>query len=174
MKNSSPKSLFVKIAGYADTIETLIASIAFVFMCIFVLTTVVYRYVLKQPISWSEEASRYLMITGIFVAMPVAVRDHVHLGIEVFINLLPRTGRRIAHIFSDIITLIAYIAIDCACFQFVLKTLSGNQTSPAMHIPMVYIYIVINIGFVLATIVQISNMIIEYRISPNEIEEVSK
>lgn len=172
MNSSSKESLFVKIARYADTIETLIASTAFVFMCIFVLTTIVYRYVLRQPISWSEEASRYLMITGIFVAMPVAVRDHVHLGVEVFINILPKTVRRIAHIFSDIVTLTAYIAIDYACFQFVLKTLAGNQTSPAMHIPMVYIYIVINIGFVLATIVQISNMVIEYHVSPNKVEEV--
>jgi len=131
-------------------------------MCIFVLTTVVYRYVLRQPISWTEEASRYLMIVGIFVAMPVAVRDHVHLGVDIFINLLPKAGKKLAHLFSDLVTLAAYVAIDYACYLFVVKAIAGNQTSPAMHIPMVWMYIVIMIGFVLATIVQLTNMIEEH------------
>lgn len=175
MKGSSKESLFVKVARYADAVETFIASVAFVFMCVFVLTTVVYRYVLKQPISWSEEASRYLMITGIFVAMPVAVRDHVHLGVEVFIKLLPKAGQRLARLFSDFVTLMAYVAIDYACFRFVLKTLAGNQTSPAMHIPMVYIYIVINLGFVLATVVQVSNMAMEHLpLKPSDEKEALK
>ena len=65
------KGILARIGQYADRIETAVASIAFAFMCLFVLTTIVYRYVLRQPISWTEEASRYLMITGIFVAMPV-------------------------------------------------------------------------------------------------------
>ena len=54
------------------------------------------------------------------------------------------------------------MAIDYACYLFVVKTLSGNQASPAMHIPMVVIYSVIFFGFILATIVQISNMVVEY------------
>lgn len=155
-------NLVSRIGRYAATAETAIASIAFAFMCVFVLTTVVYRYVLRQPISWSEEASRYLMIVGIFVAMPVAVRDHVHLGVDVFINLLPKTGKKIARFFSDIITLAAYAAIDYACFLFVAKAMGGNQTSPAMHIPMVWMYAVIMVGFILATIVQLTNMIEGY------------
>lgn len=155
-------NLVSKIGKYANQAETAIASIAFLFMCIFVLTTVVYRYVLRQPISWSEEASRYLMIVGIFVAMPVAVRDHVHLGVDVFINCLPAAGKKIARVFSDIITLIAYIAIDYACFLFASQAMGRNQMSPAMHIPMVWMYVVIMIGFILATIVQLTNMVEEY------------
>lgn len=161
--DKSPKTnIILKIGQCADRIETAIASIAFVFMCVFVLTTVIYRYVLREPILWSEEASRYLMIMGIFVAMPVAVRDHVHLGVDIFINMLPKVGQKMAHIFSDVITLIAYLAIDYACYLFVVKTLRGNQASPAMHIPMAAVYGVIFLGFILATIVQITNMVADY------------
>ena len=161
--DKSPKTnIILKIGQCAGRVETAIASIAFVFMCIFVLTTVLYRYVLREPILWSEEASRYLMITGIFVAMPVAVRDHVHLGVDIFINMLPKGGQKMAHIFSDMITLIAYLAIDYACCLFLIKTLKGNQASPAMHIPMAAVYGVIFLGFLLATIVQITNMAAEY------------
>lgn len=101
------KGFLAKIGQYADRIETAVASIAFAFMCLFVLVTIVFRYVLRQPISWTEEASRYLMITGIFVAMPVAVRSHVHLGVDLFINLLPKGGKRFAEFFSDAITIIS-------------------------------------------------------------------
>lgn len=167
-------NLVSKIGRYATMAETAIASIAFAFMCVFVLTTVVYRYVLRQPISWSEEASRYLMIVGIFVAMPVAVRDHVHLGVDVFINLLPNTGKKIARFFSDIITLAAYAAIDYACLLFVVKATGGNQTSPAMHIPMVWMYSIIMVGFILATIVQLTNMIEEYYVRGRRTAEEEK
>ncbi|MGE4353809.1 MAG: TRAP transporter small permease [Oscillospiraceae bacterium] len=162
MVDPQKKSVISRIGQFADTVETFIASVAFVFMCIFVLTTIVYRYALHEPISWTEEASRYLMITGIFIAMPIAVRDHVHLGVDLFINLLPNKGREIARILSDIITLIAYLAIDFACYKFVVKALAGSQTSPAMHIPIVIIYIIIIIGFILGTIAQFTNMVAEY------------
>lgn len=168
------ENFITKIGKYADAAETAIASVAFIFMCIFVLTTIVYRYVLREPISWTEEASRYLMIVGIFVAMPVAVRDHVHLGVDIFISLLPDAGKKVAHIFSDIVTLLAYLAIDYSCYLFVVKTLAGNQTSPAMHIPMYWIYLVIMIGFILATIVQLTNMITEYTGTLPSVEEANK
>lgn len=100
VRKINEKRILAKIGQYADRIETAVASIAFAFMCLFVLVTIVFRYVLRQPISWTEEASRYLMITGIFVAMPVAVRSHVHLGVDLFINLLPKGGKRFAGFFS--------------------------------------------------------------------------
>lgn len=106
------ENFITKISRYADAVEVAIASVAFAFMCIFVLTTIVYRYILHEPISWTEEASRYLMIVGIFFAMPVAVRDHVHLGVDIFIGLIPVAGKKIVHVFSDIVTLLAYLAID--------------------------------------------------------------
>ena len=159
------KGFLAKIGQYADRIETAVASIAFAFMCLFVLVTIVFRYVLRQPISWTEEASRYLMITGIFVAMPV---------VDLFINLLPKGGKRFAEFFSDAITLLAYIAIDYACYLFVVKALAGSQTSPAMHIPMVIMYIIIMVGFVLATVAQLANMVEEYVHHTTETEEAEK
>ena len=164
------KNVFARIGDTAEKVETLIASIAFVFMCIFVLTTIVYRYILRQPIQWTEEASRYLMITAIFVGMPIAVRNHVHLGVDIFINLLPAKVKKAGQFFSDCITLIAYAAITYACWLFVLKALGQNQTSPGMHIPIVWMYIIIMVGMLLATIVQITNMISDYFVKkPSEI-----
>lgn len=174
------QSIFAKIGKIAEKIEILIASIAFVFMCLFVLTTIVYRYILKQPIQWTEEASRYLMITAIFITMPIAVKYHVHLGVDIFINLLPKSIRIAANLFSDFVTLAAYIATSYACLLFVLKALGQNQTSPGMHIPIVWMYIVIMAGMILATISQISNMLSTYLIkstinqNTTEIKEESK
>lgn len=167
------KNIFFRIGDVAMRAETAIASVAFSLMCVFVLMTIVYRYVLKAPIMWTEEASRYLMITGIFIAMPVAVREHVHLGVDIVINAVPKASRKIFHIFSDFVTLAAYVAIDYACYLFVAKAMAGSQTSPAMHMPMVWIYAVILTGFILGTIVQVTNMLGAYikKTPPND-EEV--
>ena len=69
---------------------------------------------------------------------------------------------------------LAYIAIDYACYLFVIKALAGSQTSPAMHIPMVIMYIIIMVGFVLATVAQLANMVEEYVHHTTETEEAEK
>ena len=88
--------------------------------------------------------------------------------------MLPKGGKRFAEFFSDAITLLAYIAIDYACYLFVIKALAGSQTSPAMHIPMVIMYIIIMVGFVLATVAQLANMVEEYVHHTTETEEAEK
>ncbi len=163
--------IFSRIYKVVSSAETAIACIAFALMCLAVLTTIVYRFILQEPMLWAEELSRYLMIVGIFVAMPVAIRDHVHLGVDMFIAKLPGRMHMIAKFISDCITLAAYIAICIACYMFLERTLAGSQMSPAMHIPMAIMYGIIFFGFVTGTISQIMNMIDDYFTKKTEAEK---
>ncbi|WP_101910317.1 TRAP transporter small permease [Marasmitruncus massiliensis] len=160
MKGNEKKNLLRRISRSFDMVESTVALLSFLAMFIFVLITIIYRYLLHLPLLWTEESARYMMITGIFFGMSIAVRENAHLGVDIFINLLPKQSKKSVRLFSDIITLIAYLAILYSTYLFMAKTFAGNQTSPALKLPMYMIYGVIYAGFLLATIEQIIKIIL--------------
>jgi TRAP-type C4-dicarboxylate transport system permease small subunit len=50
---------------------------------------VVARYVFDIPLSWSEEAARYLLIWLAMIGSAMALRTKGHIQIETFVNLMP-------------------------------------------------------------------------------------
>ena len=51
---------------------------------------VIMRYVFSSASSWSEELIRFIFIWCSFMAAAIGVREGIHIGINIFVNLLPR------------------------------------------------------------------------------------
>jgi TRAP-type C4-dicarboxylate transport system permease small subunit len=51
---------------------------------------VVFRYVLRQPLFWSEELPRYLLIWMSFLAAALAQKTEAHINITLCLTWLPR------------------------------------------------------------------------------------
>jgi TRAP-type C4-dicarboxylate transport system permease small subunit len=58
-------------------------------MTIVVLLGVFFRYVMRQPLSWSEEVARYLMIWAASLAVSIGIMRREHLGITFLIGKFP-------------------------------------------------------------------------------------
>ncbi|MCX5907053.1 MAG: TRAP transporter small permease [Deltaproteobacteria bacterium] len=63
-------------------------------MTITVFLQVIYRYVLTQSLSWSEELARYLFAWISLLGAALAVKKRGHFGLELFYEMLSRRGRR--------------------------------------------------------------------------------
>lgn len=61
----------------------LAANVAVVFL------SVVMRYVFHSPIEWAEEVARALMVTLVFLGIATSSAKDSHIGIDVFVNILP-------------------------------------------------------------------------------------
>ena len=61
-----------------------------VVMTISVLAGVFFRYVLKSPLGWSEELSRYVMIWMALLSVALCIWRQEHVGVTMFIKKLPR------------------------------------------------------------------------------------
>ncbi|MBS3918195.1 MAG: TRAP transporter small permease subunit [Deltaproteobacteria bacterium] len=59
-------------------------------MTVSVLLGVLFRYVLKAPLPWSEEMARYLMIWGVSLGASIAFREGSHVGITILVDRLNR------------------------------------------------------------------------------------
>jgi len=103
-------------------------------MTLSVLLGVLFRYVLKDSLSWSEELARYLMIWCACLGAAVAYREGSHFAITLIINKfhgnLGRVLTRIAQL-----TVFIFVAIVAVEGIILLSGLEG-QTTPAMQIPM--------------------------------------
>ena len=74
-------------------------------MVLLVFGNVVLRYGFDSGITLSEELSRWLFVWLTFVGAAVAMREHGHLGMDSFVQKLPKVGKQICLVLSILIML---------------------------------------------------------------------
>lgn len=73
-------------------------------MTVVVVVGVFFRYVLRNPLGWSEELARYLMVWGALLAVSVAIQTREHVGITIVMERVPvRFARVIAILTKGVI-----------------------------------------------------------------------
>jgi TRAP-type C4-dicarboxylate transport system permease small subunit len=113
---------------------------------------VVGRYVFSSPISWGEEVMLYLMIVGVFIAVPAVTWDGAHLRMDLLARALPPLGRRIIETLADLISLAVAGLFVYVSVPIVLQLAEFNQRSDAAEIPVAIPQSAIPIGFALVAI----------------------
>lgn len=124
---------------------------------------VVMRYVAKSPLSWSEEASRYMFIWMIYIGVSYGVKQGRHIKVDFIMGLFPAPIKNAILIISDLIFMGFSLYIIVAGSGIASKILSLGQRSPAMGVQMGYIYLATVIGFSLTFIRLLQNFIIRLK-----------
>lgn len=133
-------------------IEEIITIFCFSAMSIITLVAVFFRYVLNSPITWSEEAARYLMVWGICIGISIATEKKAHLGIDVFVSFAPPKARRCLEIVSGILLTLVYIMVLALSVLFVSSAMKLGNVTPLLRIPFWMVYLALPIGFGLSVI----------------------
>ncbi len=116
-------------------------------MCVILLQTFT-RYVVFYSLPWSEELSRYLFVALVCLGINVGVTKDLMIRID---NIDARLSERAKHWFA-----VGRLAIELVVSVFLLISsfdiirIGKFQKSPALQIPMHYIYALMAIGFGLA------------------------
>jgi TRAP-type C4-dicarboxylate transport system permease small subunit len=120
------------------------------FLVLVVVASVLFRYVLLSPLSWSEEVGRYVMIWLGFLAASIAVRQGLHVGVD-FVVQRVRPGiavwlRGLARAVT-----IGFLLIVMG-YGFILVTNLWDQWSPVLSVRMTWPYLAIPVGSLLMLI----------------------
>ena len=113
-------------------------------MTILVFSSVVLRYVLNSPVTWSEELASLLFAWLTFVGAYVGFRTHSHIRIDTLTMFLPaglRSGIRRAVEAGVLVVLSVFIWQG-----FSLVTTTWSLEFPAMEISRGYLYLSLPIG----------------------------
>ncbi|MEN6441433.1 MAG: TRAP transporter small permease [Syntrophobacter sp.] len=128
-------------------------------MSIIVFLQVFYRYLLAQPLQWSEELARYVFAWISLLGAAFSVRTHGHFGVDFFFRKLPSGGRRILKILIHFSMGTVIVVLLFQGTLLVLKT--AAQRSPAMEISMGWAYACVPVGAALMFIHLVSILLRE-------------
>jgi len=115
-------------------------------MVVVIAAQVWYRFVMNDPLDWSEEMGRYLFVWISFMGAAAGVRYQVHLGIDLIHKLFAPETYRYVIIFVNLFIQIFLAAL--IFWGFKILEVIRYQSSPSMGISMVYPYMAVPVGSV--------------------------
>lgn len=89
-----------------------IAMVGFIGMLLSTGGQVLFRYVLKIPVPWTEELARILFILSMFLGIAIAIREKEHIVVNFLFKKLDIRSQAIGHIVFDaaILILLCFLA----------------------------------------------------------------
>ena len=139
--------MFQRVVGALRRAREVVVMVLMAVLVVVVVASVVFRYVLLAPLSWSEEVGRYLMIWVGFLAASIAIQQGMHVGIDFVVSWvrpevaawLRRAARGLTALFLLIVT----------AYGFVLVISLWDQWSPVLQFRMTWPYLAIPVGCLL-------------------------
>ncbi|GGF77146.1 TRAP transporter small permease [Wenyingzhuangia marina] len=140
----------MKLRKKVDKILGSILTVIMGLMVINVLWQVFSRFVIGSPSSFTDELSRYLMIwVGILGAAYVSGRN-MHVAIDVVpLKTGPATQKKLRVLVFALVILFAFAAMVVGGSRLVYISFLLGQTSPALQIPLAFVYAVIPLSGIL-------------------------
>lgn len=121
-------------------------------MVINVVWQVASRYLLKSPSVFTDELAGFLLIWVGLLGAGYATGQKLHLAIDLFPNQLKADKRKYLEIvINALISVFAILVMIVGGARLVYLTLSLNQLSAALKLPLGYVYIVVPISGVIIT-----------------------
>lgn len=89
-----------------------IAMVGFIGMLLSTGGQVLFRYVLKIPVPWTEELARILFILSMFLGIAIAIREKEHIVVNFLFKKLNPRAQAVGHIVFDaaILILLCFLA----------------------------------------------------------------
>lgn len=144
--------MFDALNRFIDRLEN-VAMVAFMAIATSVTTfQVVYRYGFNNSLSWAEEVVIYSIVCMSFVGASMGVRHGVHISVDVLNAFVPPAFNRWLHIMAAVLGIAFAIALAYFGFRLFGSTLKRNMLSPALRIPMAWVYLPIGLSGVLLVI----------------------
>ena len=119
---------FLRFSDVIDRSARILVTVFMGLMCVVVLFGVFCRYILGDALTWTEEASRYLMIWLGFLATGLALREGGHVAVDTFLNRLTGRARRFGVMFIRLLAL-SFLAVVIIAGIFLLQRVSTQITA---------------------------------------------
>lgn len=124
-------------------IEEWVALVALAVLSASIFAGVIFRYVINQPLAWTNEIAMLSFVWLVFAASSIGVRNRTHLGIDYFFLMFPWKVRKIVDI-------LIFIAIAAGVVLLIKlgydQTLSVARTrTPILRISWSYVYVAVPI-----------------------------
>lgn len=126
------------------------------------------RFVLNNSIPWAEELCRYLFVWMVFIGAGLGILHRRHIMIDIVPNLIPRAFKKYYTAALDLIVFVFTLLLIYTGYVFAVRGM--RQFSPAMQIPMGYIFSGIVVGGAIMCINSVRALCVDLFAAPVEAE----
>ena len=141
-----------KVDNVLLKIEKTICGVLIVVMACIIFLQIICR-MLKFPLDWSEELSRFMFIWLIYISVCIATQKESHLCCDILpILVRGAKGRLIIKIMSNIFCLCFFIFVAYWGVDVLYNLFIRPQLSAAMHVNMFWAYLGTYLGAAMAAI----------------------
>lgn len=130
--------IIIKTFDYIIKLLIIVVSILLIFM---VSSNVLFRFVIRKPLSWANELATYLFVWWVFLGSTLAVKEKKHLNIAFLKEKLPP---KLGNLLDKVINVL--IIIYCLVLTYtgtILLPLFYKQMTPFTRFPIAFIYVII-------------------------------
>jgi TRAP-type C4-dicarboxylate transport system permease small subunit len=117
------------------------------------------RFIFGNSLSWSEELARYCFIWLIYIGIAYGVKLSRHITLDVVYDLVPDKMKKAFQLLSNLLVGAFALIVIYNSYLLIDQIASFGQTSAAMRLNMVYVYLSVPIGMSLTIIRLIQNSI---------------
>lgn len=135
------KFINLKITEVTETIGAILLAAIVVINSI----AVFYRFVLLNPVGWTEEALRYSIIWAVYIVGGATIVR----GEEMSINLISGIDNKMVRLWTKLLAVFIALMITAVVYLYGIPLLMKNahQLSPTMRIPMSVPYSAVLVGY---------------------------
>lgn len=159
--------LFASVGNVLEKIAAIFCIIAIGLMVIVVSCGVFFRYVISQPLGWTEEVSRYLMIWATCLAIGIAIYRKTHVGITYFLEKLSPGLKKWVMIFSDL--LILGFLIIFTYMGYIMAVNGLQQVSPLLGFKMTVVQAAVPVGGLMCILLLVLRFLQDYLTQDSEL-----
>ena len=143
----------MKIVKWLDEhFEEYILSGLLIVVAVVMMLQVIMRYVFNASLSWAEEASRYAFVWSALVSIGYTIKENSILKVDTLVESLPVGLKHILVILINLSVTLFFGYLFVNSIPAVQRVVMTGQTSPALKIPLSWIYFAAIAGFFLATV----------------------
>ncbi|AHM58480.1 TRAP transporter small permease subunit [Flammeovirgaceae bacterium 311] len=129
------------------------------FMTLNVLWQVASRYLMSSPSSFTDELARYLLIWVGLLGASYVTGKKLHLAIDILPSKLTGTKERNLNIVINmLVAIFALLVMVWGGIKLVYITLTLEQTSASLNVPLGYVYSVLPLSGILIVYYSIANL----------------
>lgn len=137
----------IKLRKYIDKTLAIALIITMTVLVVDVVWQVLARYIAKSPSSYTDELARFLLIWVGLLGSAYAMGKKKHLAIDILPSRLqPGPRKYLDNFISFLVLLFALFVLIIGGIRLVYITLALDQVSPALGLPLGYVYIVLPIS----------------------------
>lgn len=140
--------------------EFLLVILLVVIACVSLLQVIIRKIPWIPSLTWAEEFCRFCWIWSVFLSLPYTIRMGNMLRVSVLLDMMPNVLRKTINILVDFVITGSMALLAYHSVAVVSGIQASGEASPAMLWPMWIVYSVMLIGFVLAVLRGIQQIVI--------------